>query len=51
VFLVGLSLGGVEAPILAAEEEVRAVVVVNTVAKPLFEYLLDTRRRQMAAPF
>jgi pimeloyl-ACP methyl ester carboxylesterase len=47
VFLVGLSLGGVEAPILAAEEEVRAVVVVNTVAKPLFEYLLDTRRRQM----
>ena len=47
VFLVGLSLGGVEAPILAAEEEVRGIVVVNTVAKPLFEYLLDTRRRQM----
>src|SRR4029077_3019714 len=48
VFLVGLSVGGVEAPLVAHEEPVRGIVVVNTVAKPFFEYLLDTRRRQMA---
>jgi pimeloyl-ACP methyl ester carboxylesterase len=47
VFLVGLSIGGVEAPLIAGAEPVRGLVVVNTVAKPLFEYLLDTRRRQL----
>jgi hypothetical protein len=47
VFLVGLSVGGAEAPLVAREEPVRGIVVVNTVAKPFFEYLLDTRRRQM----
>jgi pimeloyl-ACP methyl ester carboxylesterase len=47
VFLVGLSVGGVEAPLVAHEEPVRGIVVVNTVAKPFFEYLLDSRRRQM----
>jgi len=47
VLLVGLSIGGVEAPLVAALEGVRGIVVVNTVAKPLFEYLLDTRRRQL----
>jgi pimeloyl-ACP methyl ester carboxylesterase len=47
VFLVGLSVGGVEAPLVARQEPVRGIVVVNTVAKPFFEYLLDTRRRQM----
>lgn len=47
VFIVGLSIGGVEAPLVAHDEPVRGVVVVNTVAKPFFEYLLDTRRRQM----
>ncbi len=46
VFIIGLSLGGVEAPILAEQEPVKGLVVVNTVAKPLFEYLLDTLRRQ-----
>ena len=45
--LLGLSIGGVEAPLVAALEPVRAIVVVNTVAKPFFEYLLDTRRRQL----
>lgn len=47
VFLVGLSIGGVEAPLIAAAEPVRGLVVINTVAKPLLEYLLDTRRRQL----
>jgi hypothetical protein len=48
VFLVGLSVGGVEAPQVARQEPVRGVVVVNTVARPFFEYLLATRRRQLA---
>ena len=47
VFVIGLSIGGVEAPLIAAEEPVRGIIVVNTVAKPLFEYLLDSRRRQL----
>jgi uncharacterized protein len=46
IFVVGLSIGGVEAPLLAQGYVVKGIVVVNTVAKPLFEYLLDTRRRQ-----
>jgi pimeloyl-ACP methyl ester carboxylesterase len=46
VFVLGLSIGGVEAPLIAAAEAVRGVVVINTVAKPFLEYLLDTRRRQ-----
>ncbi len=46
VFLLGLSLGGVEAPLIAGQEPVKGLVVVNTVAKPFFEYLLDTMRRQ-----
>ena len=46
VFIVGLSLGGVEAPLVAQQEAVKGLVVINTVAKPLFEYLLDTLRRQ-----
>lgn len=47
VFLVGLSIGGVEAPLIAAEHRVKGIAVINTVAKPLFEYLIDSRRRQM----
>jgi pimeloyl-ACP methyl ester carboxylesterase len=47
VFIVGLSLGGVEAPLIEREEKVRGVVAINTAAKPFFEYLLETRRRQM----
>jgi dienelactone hydrolase len=46
VFLVGISIGGVQAPLVAGEHGVKGIVVVNTIAKPLFEYLLDTRRRQ-----
>ena len=46
VFVVGLSIGGVEAPLIAQQEPVRGIAVVNTVAKPFIEYLLETRRRQ-----
>ncbi|MDT5120653.1 MAG: uncharacterized protein QOC96_135 [Acidobacteriota bacterium] len=46
VFIIGLSIGGVEAPLVAEQVPVKGLVVVNTVAKPLLEYLIDTRRRQ-----
>jgi len=46
VFVVGLSIGGVHAPLIAQQEPVRGVVVVNTVSKTFIEYLLETRRRQ-----
>jgi len=46
VFVLGLSIGGVEAPMVAQGGDVRGVVVVNTVARPFLEYLLETIRRQ-----
>jgi len=46
VFLVGLIVGGVEAPLIAQEVPVRGLVVINSVAKSFMEYLSDTRRRQ-----
>jgi len=46
VFAVGISLGGVEGPLIAQREALKGLVVINTVAKPLFEYLLETLRRQ-----
>ena len=46
VFIVGLSIGGVHAPLVAQQVPVHGIVVVNTVAKPFMEYLLETRRRQ-----
>jgi pimeloyl-ACP methyl ester carboxylesterase len=46
VFIVGLSIGGVEAPLIERQEKVRGVVAINTAAKPFFEYWLDTGRRQ-----
>jgi hypothetical protein len=45
-FVLGLSIGGVEAPLIAQREPVRGLVVVNTVAKGLVEYLVETQRRQ-----
>ena len=47
VFIVGLSIGGVEAPLIEREEAVQGVVVINTAAKPFYEYVLETYRRQM----
>ena len=46
VFLVGISIGGVQAPLVAEESSTKGIVVINTVIKPLLEYLIDTRRRQ-----
>jgi uncharacterized protein len=46
VFLIGHSIGGVEAPMVAKQLPVRGIVVINTVARPFLEYLLETRRRQ-----
>ncbi len=46
VFVLGLSIGGVHAPLIAQQVPVRGVVVINTLAKPFIEYLLETRRRQ-----
>ena len=46
VFLVGLSIGGVQAPLIAEEVPVKGIVVINTIIKPFFEYLIQTRRLQ-----
>ena len=46
VFVIGISIGGVEAPIIAQRVAVRGIVVINTVSKPLLAYLIDTRLRQ-----
>lgn len=46
VFVVGISIGGVEAPLIAEQVPVKGLVVINTVGKPFLEYLIDTRRRQ-----
>jgi pimeloyl-ACP methyl ester carboxylesterase len=46
IFIIGLSIGGVEAPIVAEQTPVKGLIVINTVAKPFLEYLIDTRRRQ-----
>jgi pimeloyl-ACP methyl ester carboxylesterase len=46
IFLIGLSIGGVQAPLIAEQIPVKGIVVVNTVIKPFLEYLIDTRRRQ-----
>jgi pimeloyl-ACP methyl ester carboxylesterase len=46
IFIIGFSVGGVEAPLVAEQVPVQGLVVINTVAKPFLEYLIDTRRRQ-----
>ena len=45
-FLMGISIGGVQAPLIAEQVPVKGIVVINTVIKPFLEYLIDTRRRQ-----
>ena len=46
VFLIGISIGGVHAPLVAQQVPINGIIVINTVIKPFLEYLLDTRRRQ-----
>ena len=46
VFVMGLSIGGVEAPLVAEQATVRGIIVLNTVARPFLDYLRENRRRQ-----
>ncbi len=46
VFLLGISLGGIWAPMLAAESEVAGIVSFGTIAKTWPEYMYDNWRRQ-----
>ncbi|WP_018478241.1 alpha/beta hydrolase family protein [Pontibacter roseus] len=46
VFLFGHSLGGNTAPLIAAEEKVKGIVVYGIAGKPWFEYLLEVYRDQ-----
>ncbi len=47
VYLVGLSIGGVDAPLIAQQVPVQGIVVVNTLGKSFIDYLAETRRRQL----
>jgi uncharacterized protein len=46
VYLVGLSMGGIMAPILSSEIEVRGIVVYGTGGKDWFSYELENTLRQ-----
>lgn len=45
VFIFGHSAGGWVAPLVAAEEPVKGIVVYGTVVRPFGEYLVENRRR------
>ena len=47
VFIFGHSMGGVMAPLLAAEMPVRGIIVYGTIARTWPEYWLENLRRQM----
>lgn len=46
LFIVGISIGGVQAPLVAQQIPVKGIVVINTVIRPFLEYLTDIRRLQ-----
>ena len=46
VFVFGHSMGGVMAPLLAAEIPVRGIIVYGTIAHTWTEYMLENTRRQ-----
>ena len=46
VFIFGHSIGGVFAPLLAAEMPVKGVAVYGTMVKTFMEYMLENTRRQ-----
>jgi pimeloyl-ACP methyl ester carboxylesterase len=46
IFIFGHSMGGVMAPLLAAEVPVRGIIVYGTITRTLTEYLLENTRRQ-----
>jgi pimeloyl-ACP methyl ester carboxylesterase len=47
VFVFGHSMGGVMAPLLAAEVPVRGIIVYGTIARTWTEYMLENTRRQL----
>ncbi|HEY8562230.1 MAG TPA: alpha/beta fold hydrolase [Pyrinomonadaceae bacterium] len=47
VALLGHSMGGVLAPVIAAKNPVKSVIVAGTVGKSWFEYELENLRRQL----
>jgi pimeloyl-ACP methyl ester carboxylesterase len=47
VFLFGHSAGGWVAPLVAATEPVKGIVVYGTVVRPFAEYFVDNRRRNL----
>jgi len=47
VFIFGHSMGGVMAPLLAADLPVRGIIVYGTITRTWTEYMLDNTRRQM----
>lgn len=46
VFLFGHSLGGNTAPLIAAQEKVKGIMVYGIAGKPWFEYLVEVYREQ-----
>jgi pimeloyl-ACP methyl ester carboxylesterase len=46
IFVFGHSMGGVMAPLLAAESPVRGIIVYGTIARTWTEYMLENTRRQ-----
>lgn len=47
IFIFGLSMGGVMAPLVAEEIPVRGIIVYGTIARTWTEYWLETLRRQL----
>ncbi|RPI86781.1 MAG: alpha/beta fold hydrolase [Planctomycetaceae bacterium] len=47
IYIVGLSLGGLQAPLVALQEPVRGIAVIGTFARSWSEYLQETTRRQL----
>jgi pimeloyl-ACP methyl ester carboxylesterase len=47
LFLFGHSMGGVMAPLVAADVPVRGIIVYGTIARTWTEYMLENTRRQM----
>jgi pimeloyl-ACP methyl ester carboxylesterase len=47
VFLFGHSMGGVMAPLLAADTPVKGIIVYGTIGRTWTEYMLENLRRQM----
>ncbi|MEM6800656.1 MAG: PDZ domain-containing protein [Bacteroidota bacterium] len=46
VYLLGLSMGGVWAPLIAKEVPVKGVMAYGTISRPFAEYMLENSRRQ-----